>query len=88
MFGASRTGPGDERPARALGCAPWQAPGARLDVRVRLQSGLQAKDLGTEEAYYRFLAWCNQRGVPLSLRALKLLKRSSHGWVEFVEHER
>ncbi len=46
------------------------------------------KDLGTEEEYYRFLAWCNQRGVPLPLRVLKVLNRSSHGWVEFVEHER
>jgi type 2 lantibiotic biosynthesis protein LanM len=45
------------------------------------------KDLGTEEVYYRLLAWCNQRGVPLSLRVLKVLNRSSHGWVEFVEHE-
>lgn len=46
------------------------------------------KDLGTEEAYYRFLAWCNQRGAPLPLRVLKVINRSSHGWVEFVEHER
>ena len=46
------------------------------------------KDLGTEEEYYRLLAWCDQRGVPLPLRVLKVLNRSSHGWVEFVEHER
>ena len=46
------------------------------------------KDLGTEEAYYRFLAWCNERGGPLPLRVLKVLNRSSHGWVEFVERER
>ena len=45
------------------------------------------KDLGTEEAYYRFLAWRNQRGAPLPLRVLKVLNRSSHGWVEFVQHE-
>ncbi len=46
------------------------------------------KDLGSEEAYYRFLAWCNRRGVLWPLRVLKVLNRSSHGWVEFVDHER
>ncbi len=45
------------------------------------------KDLGTEEVYQQLLAWCNERGAPLTLRVLKVLNRSSHGWVEFVEHE-
>lgn len=45
------------------------------------------KDLGTEEAYQRLLAWFNERGVPLPFKVLKVLNCSSHGWVEFVEHQ-
>lgn len=45
------------------------------------------KDLGTEEAYHRLLFWCNKRGMPLPFKVLKVINRSSHGWVEFVEHE-
>lgn len=45
------------------------------------------RNLGIEEAYYRLLAWCNRRGINLPLRVLKVLNRSSHGWVEFVERQ-
>ncbi len=65
--------------------------GRRKVIALTFASGCKVvykpKDLGTEEAYYRLLAWCNQQGAPLSLRVLKVLKCSSHGWVEFVEHE-
>jgi type 2 lantibiotic biosynthesis protein LanM len=44
------------------------------------------KDMGTEAAYHRLLAWLNERGAPLPFKVLKVLDRSTHGWVEFVEH--
>ena len=65
--------------------------GRRKVLALTFASGCKVvykpKDLGTEEVYYRLLAWCNQRGVPLPLRVLRVLNRSSHGWVEFIEHE-
>lgn len=65
--------------------------GRRKVLALTFASGCKVvykpKDLGTEEAYYRLLAWCNQRGGPLPLRVLMVLNRSSHGWAEFVEHE-
>ena len=44
------------------------------------------KDMGTEAAYHRLLAWLNEQGAPLPFKVLKVLDRSTHGWVEFVEH--
>jgi lantibiotic modifying enzyme len=42
--------------------------------------------MGTEAAYHRLLAWLNERGAPLPFKVLEVLDRSTHGWVEFVEH--
>jgi type 2 lantibiotic biosynthesis protein LanM len=65
--------------------------GRRQVLALTFASGCKVvykpKDLGTEEAYYQLLAWCNQRGISRPLRILKVLNRSSHGWVEFVEHK-
>ncbi len=60
------------------------------------------KDLGIEEAYFQFLSWLNQQyknsslssplrggiegGTPLPFKLLKVINRSTYGWVEFVEH--
>ena len=44
------------------------------------------KDMDTEAAYHRLLAWPNDLGAPLPFKVLKVLDRSTHGWVEFVEH--
>ena len=44
------------------------------------------KDMGTEAAYHRLLAWLNEQGAPLPFKVLRVLDRSTHGWVEFVEH--
>ena len=71
--------------------------GRRKVIALTFTSGhklvYKPKDLGTEEAYNRLLAWCNERGVPLPFKVLKVLNPLdksggySHGWVEFVEHE-
>ncbi|MDQ4126632.1 MAG: type 2 lanthipeptide synthetase LanM family protein, partial [Actinomycetota bacterium] len=44
------------------------------------------KKLGTEVAYNGLLTRLNEWGAPLRFRPLKVLDRSTHGWVEFVEH--
>ena len=46
------------------------------------------KDMGTEAAYQRLLAWLNDQGAPLSFKVLRVLDRSTHGWEEFVPHRR
>jgi type 2 lantibiotic biosynthesis protein LanM len=63
----------------------------RSVVALTLASGrklvYKPKDMGTEAAYHRLLAWLNERGAPLPFKVLKVLDRSTHGWVEFVEHQ-
>ncbi|MBI4277938.1 MAG: type 2 lantipeptide synthetase LanM, partial [Armatimonadetes bacterium] len=43
------------------------------------------KDLGAEAAYNALLDWLNRRGAPLEFRVCRVLNRTTHGWVEFVE---
>ncbi len=71
--------------------------GRRRVIALTFASGRKVvykpKDLGTEAAYHRLLAWCNEHGAPLPFQVLKVLNPLdksggySHGWVEFVEHE-
>lgn len=64
--------------------------GRRSVVALKFASGrklvYKPKDMGTEAAYHRLLAWLNEQGAPLPFKVLKVLDRSTHGWVEFVEH--
>jgi type 2 lantibiotic biosynthesis protein LanM len=64
--------------------------GRRSVVALTFTSGrklvYKPKDMGTEAAYHRLLAWLNEQGAPLPFKVLKVLDRSTHGWVEFVEH--
>lgn len=61
----------------------------RSVIALTFESGLKLvykpKDLGLEVAYNHLLDWCNQRGVPLPLKVLKVLNRQGYGWVEYVE---
>jgi type 2 lantibiotic biosynthesis protein LanM len=67
----------------------------RRDVVIAtFASGLKIvykpKDLGIDEAFWNLIDWLNtQRLQPgaLRLRNLRVLNRTTHGWVEFVEHE-
>ena len=65
--------------------------GRRTVISLNFASGhkliYKPKEMGTEEAYHRLLSWCNEHDTPLPFKVLKVLNRSSHGWVEFVEHE-
>lgn len=59
-------------------------------IALTFESGLQLvykpKGLGAEVAYTQFLEWCNQQGIPLKFKVLKVCDYQTHGWVEFVEH--
>ncbi|MDQ2963152.1 MAG: type 2 lanthipeptide synthetase LanM family protein [Pseudomonadota bacterium] len=67
----------------------------RRDVVIsRFESGLQLvykpKDLNVDEAFWQFIDWVNRQalyGGDLRLRTLTVLNRTTHGWVEFVEHQ-
>jgi type 2 lantibiotic biosynthesis protein LanM len=66
----------------------------RRDVVIAtFASGLKIvykpKDLGIDEAFWSFIDWLNAQciqGESLHLRTLKVLNRTTYGWVEFVEH--
>ena len=64
--------------------------GGRSVIALTFASGrklvYKPKDMGTEAAYHRLLAWLNELGAPLPFKVLKVLDRSTHGWVEIVEH--
>jgi type 2 lantibiotic biosynthesis protein LanM len=66
----------------------------RRDVLiVTFSSGLKIvykpKDLGVDEAFRNLIDWLNTAGLPPGaprLRVPGILNRTTHGWVEFVEH--
>ena len=64
--------------------------GRRMVIALTFASGCKVvykpKDLGVEDAYYRLLTWCNAQGLLLPFKVLRVINRSSHGWVEFVPH--
>lgn len=59
-------------------------------IALTFESGLQLvykpKGLGAEVAYTQFLEWCNQQGIALKFKVLKVCDYQTHGWVEYVEH--
>ncbi|MBD2526764.1 type 2 lanthipeptide synthetase LanM family protein [Nostoc sp. FACHB-133] len=59
-------------------------------IAIEFTSGLKLiykpKDLGTEQAYFKLLEWCNNQNKLLPFKLLRVLNFSTHGWVEFVEH--
>ncbi len=46
------------------------------------------KDLGIEKAYNQFLHWCNEQGLPLAFKVLRVVERAGYGWVEYIERQR
>ena len=57
-----------------------------LTFESELKLIYKPKDFGLEVAYNQFLEWCNQQGVPLPFKVLKLINCSTYGWMEYVEH--
>jgi len=64
--------------------------GRRSVISLTFSSGhrlvYKPKNLGLEEVYQHLLAWCNAQRAPLTFSILRVLNRSSYGWVEYVEH--
>jgi type 2 lantibiotic biosynthesis protein LanM len=65
--------------------------GGRTVVALTFDSGLKLiykpRDLSIEVAYFQLLDWLNQQdGNPLPFKIINVLNRSTHGWVEYVEH--
>ncbi|NMG05527.1 type 2 lanthipeptide synthetase LanM family protein [Brasilonema sp. UFV-L1] len=62
----------------------------RTAIALTFDSGLKLiykpKDLGIEEAYFQFLSWLNQHSGLLPFKLLKVINRSTYGWVECVDH--
>lgn len=44
------------------------------------------KSLSLDAAFFRFLAWLNERGAPLSFICPKILDRGNYGWLATVDH--
>jgi type 2 lantibiotic biosynthesis protein LanM len=63
--------------------------GRRSVMALQIEPGVSVvykpKNLGTEQAYNQLLAWLNEQGCPLPLKALQVMDHGSHGWVECVE---
>lgn len=61
----------------------------RTVVAITFESGLRLvykpKDMGLEEAYFRFVDWLNEHGSPLPFGVLQILNRNLYGWVEYAE---
>jgi type 2 lantibiotic biosynthesis protein LanM len=61
----------------------------RSVTAVTFASGLKLiykpKNLDLEQAYFKLLEWFNQKNASLPFKLLKLINRSTYGWVEFVE---
>jgi type 2 lantibiotic biosynthesis protein LanM len=59
-------------------------------IALRFASGLKViykpRDIGIESAYNALLAWLNDQGITPAFKVLKMLERSTHAWIEFVEH--
>jgi type 2 lantibiotic biosynthesis protein LanM len=56
-----------------------------LTFESELKLIYKPKDLGLDVAYNQILDWCNQQGVSLPFKILKVLNRQTYGWVEYVK---
>jgi len=61
----------------------------RSVMQVEFTSGLKIvykpKNIKTEKVYTNLLYWINQRGMTPKFKILKMIDRTSYGWVEFAE---
>lgn len=61
----------------------------RTAIAIQFVSGLKLiykpKDLGLKAAYFQLLDWLNQYSSPFPFKLFKVMNRSTHGWVEYVE---
>ncbi|MBW4598388.1 MAG: type 2 lantipeptide synthetase LanM family protein [Calothrix sp. FI2-JRJ7] len=63
--------------------------GGRCVIALTFESGLKLvykpRNLGLEFAYNQFLNWCNEQGVLLPFKVIKVINCQTYGWMEYVE---
>lgn len=56
------------------------------------ESGLRVvykpREMGIEDWYCRFAGYLNELGLPLPIRAARVMTRPGYGWMEFIPHVR
>jgi type 2 lantibiotic biosynthesis protein LanM len=61
---------------------------SRSVVVIRFENGFKLvykpRSMAVDRHFQDFIGWVNERGANPQLRALKVLDRKHHGWVEFV----
>ncbi|MFB2880641.1 type 2 lanthipeptide synthetase LanM family protein [Floridanema aerugineum] len=62
----------------------------RSVMAVTFASGLKLiykpKEISLEQAYFKLLSWLNEQGFFLHFKLVRILNRSTYGWVEFIEN--
>lgn len=56
-----------------------------LEFQTGLKLVYKPKNLGVDEAYFQFLNWLNKQSNLFSFKCVKILNRSTYGWMEYVE---
>ena len=69
-----------------VGSAPRHAQRRGVDVRLRPQAGVQAQGHGDGGGLPSAAGMAQRAGRAAAFEVLEVLDRSTHGWVEFVEH--
>lgn len=63
--------------------------GRRAVMILQFESGdklvYKPKNLGIDCAYFEFVDWLSQHGMPLNFKSLKVLNQKHYGWVEYAE---
>jgi type 2 lantibiotic biosynthesis protein LanM len=71
------------------GCSDSHHNG-RTVFLVTFASGLEVvykpRSLDIDQAFFGLLSWCNTQGLSPDLKVLRVLSRSTYGWMEYVEH--
>lgn len=50
-----------------------------------LKLAYKPKSLGIDRAFNRVVQWCNQQGLALDLRTVRILDRQGYGWMEWLD---
>jgi type 2 lantibiotic biosynthesis protein LanM len=64
--------------------------GGRSVIQITFASGLniiyKPRNTGIEENYFKLLKWFNMHGFVSPFKLLKVINKSTYGWIEFVEY--
>ena len=44
------------------------------------------RDMDIDEAFFKCIAWLNEKGISPDLKCGRVLKRNSYGWMEYIAH--